>query len=136
MEIQVIKNGVKVTATDCGKTECGYFSQNTCGKGLLHQTGNCIDTTNKPKMMVLPPAPDKCQVCAVAHKPESPHNKDSLYYQMNFHNQNGRWPTWEDSMAHCPDDIKRLWIESLEGMGIEWRTAFVSNEIKPEGIPK
>ena len=43
--------------------------------------------------MLLPPAKDVCQECAVKHAPEEPHNKDSLYYQVKFHKEHGRYPT-------------------------------------------
>lgn len=61
----------------------------------------------------LPPSADKCQVCAVKHPPELPHNAQSLYYQMLFHGMIGRAPTWADAMAHCTDDMKRHWEREL-----------------------
>jgi len=131
MEARMDKIGVKETITDCDEKECGYFYKNLCGKGLSHKTDNCMDT-NKPKIMMLNPPPDLCQECAVKHDPESPHNKNSLYYQMKFHSQNGRWPSWEDAMVHCPDSMKKIWIEEFESRGIEWRTVNISNEIKRE----
>lgn len=55
---------------------------------------------------VLPPAPGLCQVCGGKHPPELPHNMTSLYYQVSFHQKNGRYPTWEDAMAHCTEKMK------------------------------
>lgn len=40
--------------------------------------------------MLLPPAPGRCQTCAVAHRPEEPHNRQSFFYQMAFYQQEGR----------------------------------------------
>ena len=56
---------------------------------------------------MLPPNSDKCPVCAdLAHSPEIPHNRDSLFYQYSFFEQNGRWPTWADASASCPKDVR------------------------------
>lgn len=67
---------------------------------------------------ILPPAPGTCQVCAVDHEPEMPHNRDSLYYQMKFYQENGRHPTWRDAMAHCTPEIKSHWMKALAEEGI------------------
>ena len=48
-----------------------------------------------------------CPECAVKHDPEQPHNRDSLTYQYKFYDQHGRWPTWADAMAHCPDVLEK-----------------------------
>lgn len=64
-------------------------------------------------MALLPPSKDVCQECAVKHDPQMPHNQQSLYYQMKFKKERGRWPTWEDAMAHCAEDVKTLWREAL-----------------------
>ena len=70
-------------------------------------------------MKLLPPHPDCCQECAVRHDPEMPHNQKSLFYQYKFFQEHDRWPTWQDAMAHCPDDVKEAWIEALRQRGIE-----------------
>ena len=59
-----------------------------------------------------------CPECAVKHPQEQPHNRDSLFYQYKFYNEHGRWPKWEDAMAHCPEEVKMLWIEQLQKLGI------------------
>jgi hypothetical protein len=41
-----------------------------------------------------------------------------LAYQYTFYDKHGRWPTWADAIAHCAEDIKRLWIEELTAYGI------------------
>lgn len=53
-----------------------------------------------------PPMPGVCQVCAGIHSPEYPHNIGSLYYQMRFRQEHGRFPTWDDAMKHCAPDVK------------------------------
>lgn len=70
-------------------------------------------------MEILPPAPGNCPECATKHAPEMPHNRSSLYYQMKFYQKNGRFPTWQDAMSHCTDEIKALWIEALKKRGID-----------------
>ena len=71
------------------------------------------------QFMLMPPAPDVCQECAVKHDPMMPHNRDSLYYQYAFYAKNRRWPTWADAMAHCPEEIKGYWTDALTEKGIE-----------------
>ena len=62
--------------------------------------------------------PGTCPECAVAHAPEQPHNQQSLTYQYKFYDQYGRWPTWDDALAHCPPGVKAYWIEELAKRGI------------------
>lgn len=64
-------------------------------------------------MMVGKPPWGKCPVCATEHEPELPHNLQSLAYQYRFYDEHGRWPTWDDAMAHCTDEVKALWMEAL-----------------------
>lgn len=59
-----------------------------------------------------------CQECAVQHEPQMPHNKDSMYYQYHFYDEHGRFPTWEDAMAHCPVEIRTYFIEELKKRGV------------------
>ncbi len=63
--------------------------------------------------------PGTCPECAVKHDPEQPHNRDSLAYQYKFYDKYGRWPTWADAMAHCPPDVKAVWIAALKEHGVE-----------------
>lgn len=65
-------------------------------------------------MMLLPPPAGTCPICAVKHKPEDPHNQQSLYYQYRFYGVRGRWPTWADAVAHCSDEVKQFWKEELQ----------------------
>lgn len=70
------------------------------------------------KVSILPPKPGVCSICAVDHKPNQPHNPESLYYQMKFRQQNGRFPTWADAMAHCEPHIQKMWIDALAERGV------------------
>lgn len=70
-------------------------------------------------LILLPPSPDKCQECAVAHVPEAPHNAHSLFYQTKFNMAHGRSATWVDAMAHCSDHIKQRWVEELGKLGVD-----------------
>lgn len=59
------------------------------------------------------PPPDHCQICAVRHPEEWPHNAQSLYYQTIFHGMIGRPATWADAMAHCDEKTKAEWTAEL-----------------------
>lgn len=66
------------------------------------------------------PAPEgKCQECATEHAAELPHNQQSLFYQYKFYNEHGRWPTWEDAIAHCTDEMKEFWKAELRMRGVD-----------------
>ncbi len=67
---------------------------------------------------LLPPAPNVCQQCAVDHDPRMPHNQQSLYWNYWFYSQHGRWPTWEDALAHCSTEMQRQWVTALAEHGI------------------
>ncbi len=60
-----------------------------------------------------------CQECAVKHDPCQPHNRDSLAYQYKFYDKHGRWPKWEDAMAHCPENVKAYWRAALKEKGVK-----------------
>lgn len=68
---------------------------------------------------MFPAAPETCPECAVKHEPDEPHNRSSLFYQYHFYNEHGRWPTWEDAMAHCSEETKALWKTELEKRGVK-----------------
>lgn len=68
------------------------------------------ESSTKPMSWgLMPPAPGKCQVCAVNHDPRTAHNAQSLYYQVAFHAATGRYPTWADAVAHCTPDMQAQW---------------------------
>jgi len=64
-------------------------------------------------------SPGTCPECGITHEPYMPHNQQSLAYQYKFYDQHGRWPTWEDAMAHCSEKVKELWMQALRDRGIE-----------------
>lgn len=70
-------------------------------------------------MMMLPAKPGTCEDCATAHKPESPHNAQSLFYQYKFYNEHGRWPNWNDALAHCSEEMKVIWKSHLVAAGVD-----------------
>lgn len=70
-------------------------------------------------MTLVPPEPGLCQECATDHRPNLPHNAQSIYYQTKFQMEHGRAATWNDAMEHCSDKMKDLWIEKLRDFGIE-----------------
>lgn len=61
----------------------------------------------------------KCSQCAVKHDPGEPHNQQSLAYQYHFYAEHDRWPTWEDAMAHCSDEIYEITRQVLAEHGVE-----------------
>lgn len=65
------------------------------------------------KLMLLPPAPGTCPVCAHPHAASQPHNAESIYYQYRFKFLRGRWPTWADALAHCTPTARRLWERAI-----------------------
>ena len=77
--------------------------------------------------------PGTCAMCAVVHDPAMPHDQQSLAYQYKFYDLHGRWPTWEDAMAHCGENVKISWREALDRYGIavdkEPETAAIEIEI-------
>ena len=66
-----------------------------------------------------PPKPGACAVCATVHDPAMPHDRNSLYYQMQFRHKHGRYPTWKDAMSHCDDLTKRIWTAKLSMRGVK-----------------
>lgn len=62
--------------------------------------------------------PGQCAECAVIHRPDEPHNQQSLFYQYSFMETHGRWPTWADAMAHCAPDVKDRWVSELAKHGV------------------
>lgn len=78
-----------------------------------------MDVEIKSFDVMLPAKPGRCPICAHHHRPDDPHNRYSLYYQMNFYQQHGRWPNWADAMAHCDEPTKQAWMEGLLGARVQ-----------------
>lgn len=85
------------------------------------QNGKEIEAEESPAsfMLLVPPPPNVCCECAREHPAEYPHDKQSLYYQMKFQMEHGRGATWADAMAHCPEQVKTIWTEELQKLGVE-----------------
>lgn len=69
-------------------------------------------------IVIIPPTPGACRYCGDQHDPREPHNLRSLQYQHKFRKQNGRYPTWEDAMAHCSMLVKVRFTEMLVRSGV------------------
>lgn len=70
-------------------------------------------------LTLLPPAPDRCPVCATKHAPDQPHNATSIYYQIAFYQEHRREVTWADAMQHCTPAMQAAWREQLQKRGID-----------------
>ncbi len=81
------------------------------------------------KLSIFPPAPNKCQQCAVEHDPEMPHDATSLYYGFWFTKNHGRSPTWNDAMDHCPENIKEAILGTLQQLNIDPASTKVRGDI-------
>lgn len=71
------------------------------------------------KLVLLPPAPDRCQVCATRHGPAEPHNPTSLYWQMARSLAGEPPPTWEEALTHCTPEVRADWVARLRQAGVE-----------------
>lgn len=71
------------------------------------------DSTHLGGFQLLPPAPGVCQECARDHDPRLPHDQQSMFWQYSFYGKHGRWPSWEDAMAHCEPEIWLSWLVAL-----------------------
>ncbi len=77
-----------------------------------------VTKTEMVNAQILPAPGGTCPECATVHEPELPHNAQSIYYQYTFYGREGRWPTWVDAMAHCPEQVKVFWTKELAARGI------------------
>ena len=82
--------------------------------GLIAQ--NMIE--NMEDIKVIPPFPGSCPICATVHRPEEPHDRDSIYYQNYFRRKHKRFPTWADAMSHCTEAMKEDFKKRLALRGI------------------
>lgn len=74
------------------------------------------------EIRILAPARGRCPLCAERHRPEEPHEANSLYYIMRFRRVHKRMPTWADAMRHCPEEIRAAFAAQLKERGIETDT--------------
>lgn len=68
--------------------------------------------------MLLPPKPDHCQVCAVDHEPQEPHDPKSLYWAMARELKGEPPPTWKDALAHVEPELRAQWVALLAEHGV------------------
>lgn len=68
---------------------------------------------------VAAPPPGTCAECGCPHEADEPHDALSLHYQYSFYGREGRWPDWNDAMAHCDEQTRRAWAEALEEAGVD-----------------
>lgn len=68
------------------------------------------------KNYTLPLKPGVCPECLTEHSTETPHSKDSLFYQCTFFAKNKRWPTWEDASAHCSPQTRQACLQGVVQM--------------------
>lgn len=71
------------------------------------------------RVCIAPPVRGSCPICACVHREGEPHNRESLYYQMKFRQENGRFPTWNDATAHCTPQVRAAFKEEMRRHGIE-----------------
>lgn len=69
---------------------------------------------------LLPAPPGVCSQCARDHEPDEPHDAQSLHYQYAFYAEHDRWPTWDDALAHCSEDVQAAWRQALAERGIRF----------------
>lgn len=81
---------------------------------------------------ILPPPSNCCQICGVEHDERLPHNAQSFYYQYLFNAQYGRGATWDDAMSHCSNDIKKIFTEHLNKLGIDPKDKNVHGNFKSQ----
>lgn len=63
------------------------------------------------------PAAGTCPTCGTRHPAEMPHSVSAPYYKYMFWRREGRFPGWEDAMAHCSEAVKTDWRRALEKGG-------------------
>lgn len=63
--------------------------------------------------------PEPCPECGINHRPEHPHEPDSLLYQFRFWQAFGRYPTPGDAIKHCPDDVRAAALLWMSERGID-----------------
>lgn len=95
--------------------ECNHLKKNNVSVDM--KTGEVKPLGGSMKMM--PARKGTCQECATVHEASHAHNAQSLYYQYRFYDQNGRWPTWKDAIAHCDENMQQHWIKELTKMGVD-----------------
>jgi hypothetical protein len=99
------------------------------------ETGEVVEEKANAFTM-LPPASDVCQICAVDHAWNQPHNQQSLYYQYRFYGEHGRWPTWTDAMSHCAPEVQDAWRRDLVEKMRQHGLPIPADLQEPAGTPR
>ena len=76
------------------------------------------DEFGQDHVRLLPPGTHKCPLCADRHLPHEPHNRNSLYYQMRFYQDHGRFPTWADALTDCSPFMHAYWRGEMTKKGV------------------
>jgi hypothetical protein len=50
-----------------------------------------------------------CPECLSVHSDQTPHDKDSLYYNCTFYSVHGRWPSWSDAVVQSNQSVRDIW---------------------------
>ncbi|EPT5086568.1 hypothetical protein ACVUCS_003469 [Salmonella enterica subsp. enterica] len=89
---------------------------------IQKQTVDCrtgrVTKTETVNALLMPTRTGTCPECGMQHRPDEPHNAQSLHYQYSFYGRWGRWPTWNDALAHCPPHIREFWLQELTARGV------------------
>lgn len=87
-------------------------------KQIVDMRTGKVTSTETVNAMILPAPEGTCPDCATRHEPEQPHNAQSMHYQYTFYGREGRWPTWNDALAHCPENVRKFWVKELIARGV------------------
>lgn len=88
------------------------------GSGGWHEMGYLFDLYGF-QLFPFPEREGVCLECGRDHPEWAPHDRDTLQYQYRFFDEHGRWPSWEDAMAHCDEEVRAAWASELEARGID-----------------
>lgn len=81
-------------------------------------------------LSLVSPHPSKCQYCAVEHKPDQPHNAQSMHYAFWFQKKYGRSPTWADAMDHCSQETKAKFAKYLLKLRVDINSKNLTGDLK------
>ncbi len=96
----------------------GRLEQTSMLKPLMAKPADVTGNLGGFKLLRGTLAPGQCAECATAHEPSMPHNQQSLFWQYSFMEKHGRWPTWNDALAHCTPEMRDKWVRCLADLGV------------------
>lgn len=56
----------------------------------------------------------RCAICGDDHPENFPHNPFGEQYRVWFLERYGRYPSWDDAMTHCSEDVKLSFKQTME----------------------